>query len=250
MRRLVYLFLLLFTVAAFSCPSYQLAELSAAEMKAEFDAVKTAIENDFVNLTENFGSHSYQTFKKLVMDWMTLYTKYECWFEVSENGTSKVKIDKDKSFMDRLGKVSTVLGEGIDMFVSKDYSRALEKVRDARILFSTEIKGNLFSWERDFLKELAKLLKTKNSQRIRSLYRENNNNINSILSTLKSNASKYDVVEYRNKAEAFYRKLRDTIDNQENIDYTVDELNRLTGEYNIYRMQNSDKLMKFWVEVE
>ena len=56
--------------------------------------------------------------------------------------------------------------------------------------------------------------------------------------------------EYKNKAEDFYRKLRNTIDNQENIDYIVVELNRLVGEYNIYRMQNSDKLMKFWVEVK
>ncbi|PLX19905.1 MAG: hypothetical protein C0601_00675 [Candidatus Muiribacterium halophilum] len=250
MKRLITLFLLLLTMAVFACPNYQLAELSAAELKVEFDTVKTSIENDFDKLDSDFGSHSYKDFKRLISDWMTLYTKYECWFEVSENGTAKVKIDKERSYMDRLKKVSTVLGKGIDHFIAKDYSRALREVRDARVIFNTEIKGNTFTWEREFLSNLAKLIKTKNSQGLRSFNRENKKKINTLLDVLDKNAKKYGVVEYKNKAESFYRKLSNTIDNQENIDYIVDELNRLVGEYNIYRMQNSDKLMKFWVEVK
>ena len=73
--------LLLSTFALFSdaCPSYTLIDKTPEELEQEFNEIINTLDSDFVKLKDTFGQQSYVEFKKLISDWMTLYTKYECW---------------------------------------------------------------------------------------------------------------------------------------------------------------------------
>ncbi|MFA5480323.1 MAG: hypothetical protein WC002_06360 [Candidatus Muiribacteriota bacterium] len=250
MKKFFLLFLILTVISSWACPSYELAAKTPEEMKVEFDTLIAKINDDFALLLKTYGSHSLPEFKSLVANWMTLYTRYECWVDITENKTAKTPSDKTRDWLDKIKNISVTLGKAISLFTSRDYSSSRDIILSSQVEFKTLITGTFFNQDNEMFLNFSDFIQNKNYVEFRNYYKNNIKNIEYMINYLKNNSSKYGLTEYYNQTANFYKKLADSVDNREKFEYTIEEIKRAHDTHSILRHANLDNIKKMWAEVK
>jgi hypothetical protein len=250
MKKLLVIFIFVFCLNTIiqACPSYTLIDKTPEELESEFNELISILDNDFIFLKENFGAHSYVEFKKLISDWMTLYTKYECWLDVTEKKLAKTPMKKNRRWFEELKDISIKLGQAIAKFNEKDYIHSRKIFLSSYNEFILTFKSEKYRQEKEMIEFFTEFIKNRKWNELITYYRDNTDKFNTIQDYIKENTGSGKLKDYYTKFDVFYKKLSQSIDNTEKLNYTKDELLKLLNNYTFYRFEHIEEIKKMWSE--
>ncbi|MCK9475402.1 MAG: hypothetical protein M0R46_05760 [Candidatus Muirbacterium halophilum] len=250
MKKLItmFIFLLCLTLSSIACPSYTLVDKTPEELESEFNELISILDNDFLLLKENFGAHSYIEFKNLISNWMTLYTKYECWLDVTEKKLAKTPMPKNRKWFEELKDISINLGQAIIKFNEKDYIHARKIFLKSYNEFILTFKSNKYKQEKEMIEFYVEFIKSSKWNELITYHRDNEKKLLEVQNYIKEKAKTKILKDYYTKFNSFYKKLEQSIDNEEKLNYTKDELLQLINNFTFYRYENIEAIKKMWSE--
>ncbi|MGM0606810.1 MAG: hypothetical protein ACQESP_00195 [Candidatus Muiribacteriota bacterium] len=245
------LFILCFSFVILTCPVYDLVNTSPEEVRQKFDKMIDEIDIHFEELLENFGAHSSREFRALLTKWMDLYYHYEAWIEVTEEEDDiAVPAEVDKNWLRKISSISDFIGQGVTQFTNKNFSDAKKQLQYAQVEFETIFGDTFYNVETHLMKEFSTLLNDNDLEGVAEYYSSREDDIEFYIKSLKNNADDYSLQEYYSLVSSFFNKLSSIVDNNKNLDYTVDELINIYNQFSFYRFNNNIKVKKLWFEVK